>query len=321
MYVGELRAAGLAKETTVGTLVTPPTRFIPYIPPDGFHLAINLIESMGIRAVPDMIYKVGQGLAEIKGAKLKIEMEPENCGEILMACMGVDTLTGSSTAGYTHTFTRLVNAQLPTYTWWFDKGAKYPQFPGCMLNKLDIAIKAKDFVQLDTDWTALKYDDTGTSQSPVYSTHKPFVFNQAVVQVDSSTIANYDDIKITIDNQVKADPTLNSTIYSSKIYSEGMKVEVSMTLFFEDTTQWAKFLAGTSCHLNIAITSAENIAGTTGPIPFSLTIDIPTVNYKAAPITNPKGVLKIPFTGVGVYTPGSSKTISLALVNSVSASY
>jgi len=320
MYIGELRAAGIAKEVTLGTFVSP-ARYIPYIPPGGFPISINLIESTGIRAVPDMIYKVAQGAADLKGGKIKVELEPENCGEMLMAAFGTDTLTGSSTAGYTHTFTRLAATQLPTYSWWFDSGATFPQFAGTMCSKLDIAVKSKEFVQLDTEWTALSYVAGGSSQSPSYSARKPFVYNQAVVQIDGTPSVNYDDLKITIDNQVKADPTLNNSIYPQKIYSEGMKVDVSMTLFFEDTTQWAKFLAGTSCHLNIAITSPETISGSTGPVPYSITIDIPTVNYKSAPLTNPKGVLKITFQGVGVYNTSGSKTLSVALVNSISASY
>jgi hypothetical protein len=120
---------------------------------------------------------------------------------------------------------------------------------------------------------------------------------------------------------VKADPALNGSIYPAKIYSEGMKVTVSMDLLLEDATQWNKFLAGTSASLNIAITSSEIIAGSTGSIPYSLTLDIPTINYKAAPIPSAKGLFKINFTGIAIYTVGSTKTLSAALANSVSTGY
>jgi hypothetical protein len=320
-YIGALRACGLAKETTVGTLVTPPTRFLPYIPPDGFNIAYDLIESQGIRTLPDQIYKVQQGLGTIKGAKLKLEVEPENCGEILMALMGVDTPVLSASTAYTHTFTRLGAAQLPTYSFWFDRGPKFSQYTGCMLSKVDFSIKPKGFLEADTDWEALKYDDTGSSQSPSYSPRKPFTFNQAVVKLDGSQINNYSEIKITVDNMVATTPTLNATQFASKIYSAGLKCTVQAKLVFEDTTQYTKYLAGTSAAFNVAFTSAETIAGSTGNVPYSLTFDIPTMNYKSAPIANPKGLMEVTFDGVAVYTVGSTKTLSVALVNSISASY
>jgi hypothetical protein len=321
MYTGQLRAAGLAKEVTVGTLVTPPTEFIPYIAPDSFFPSITLLESTAIRSLPDMVYKASQGPGEVKGMKLKWEAEPENIGNLLMAAFGTDTTTGGTSAGYTHTFTRLSAAQLPTYSWWFDKGAKYPQFVGSMLNKLDLIVKAKEFVMVDADWTAKAYDDNGTSQTPSYSALKPFKFDQAVINVDSSSVLNYDNLKITFDNKVKADHVLSGSIYPGKIYSEGFEVTVTLDFVVENATQYAKFLAGTSAALNIVITSSQDITGATPGTKNSLTIDIPTVMYSAATYPNPQGLLKIAFTAKGIYTTGSTKTVSVALKNSVSASY
>jgi hypothetical protein len=248
-YVGQLRAAGLAKEVTLGTLVTPPTEFLPYLAPDSFMPTIELLESTAIRGIPEKLYKAAQGAGDIKGMKLKWDAEPENIGNLLMAVFGTDTVSeyasfaigsstckidfkisggsqlhasiatgtyamGSSSAiagslcaaiktamdaagggttftvsfnsgtkkltitpssgtlqilwltgtnqangaysvlGWTHadtndassqtsdsttavqawqhTFTRLAAAALPSYSWWFDKGAKYMQFLGCM---------------------------------------------------------------------------------------------------------------------------------------------------------------------------------------------
>lgn len=321
MYTGQLRAAGLAKETTVGTLVTPPTEFLPYQAPDSFFPSISLLESTAIRSLPDLVYKASQGPGEVKGMKAKWEAEPENIGNLLMAAFGTDTKTGALTTGYTHTFSRLANAQLPSYSWWFDKGAKYPQFVGSMLNKLDLTIKAKEFLMVDSDWTSLAYDDTGTIQTPAYSALKPFKFDQCVVNIDGSPIKNYDNIKITLDNMIKADHVLNQSIYPGKIYSEGFGVTVTLDFVVEDATQYAKYLAGTTAALNFVITSSQDITGANAGVKNSLTIDIPTVMYSGATFPNPKGLLKIAFTAKGIYTTGSTKTISMALKNSVSTAY
>jgi hypothetical protein len=321
MYVGILRTAGLAKEPSVGTLTTPPTTFMPYIPPDSFSPAITLLESKGIRALPDVVVKATQGPADIKGAKAKFELEPENSGSLLMAAFGVDNVTGAALTGYSHIFTRLSNAQLPTYTWWFDKGALYPQYVGCMLNKLDLDIKAKEFVSIDTEWIALSYDSTGITHVPTYSPAKPFVFNEAVVTVDGSPAFDYDNIKISVDNMVKADHALAGTIYPKKIYSEGMLITMTGDLFFENTTQYNKFLAGSEASFNVTLTSSEDIAGATPGTKYSLNIDIPTVKYMTSPLVNPTGVLKIAFSARGIYTVASTKTISMTLLNSHSAAY
>lgn len=320
-YVGTLRSAGLAKESVLGTAISAPTEYLPYIPPDGFSPAIAVLESKGIRAKADSVVKATQGPGTIKGGKVKIEMEPENCGNILMAAFGTDTKTGSVNAGYQHLFTRLANAQLPSYTWWFDKGAKYQQFAGCMLNKLDIEIKAKEFVTCDTEWTGLSYDDTGITHTPTYSTLKAFKFSQAVVTVDGGANVNYDNIKISIDNKINAEHALSGSIYTSKIWSEGMRVTISADLFFEDAVQYAKFLAGTKSSFAITITSSEDITGATPGTKNSMTITLPTVQYTAAPLHNASGVLKVPFAGVAVYDSVSSLTASVALLNSVATAY
>lgn len=436
-YVGQLTAVGLAKETTVGTLVTPPTEFIPSILPDSFMPSIQLLESAGVYSIPDKIRKATQGPGEVKGMKLKWEAEPENIGNLLMGTFGTDTpaesasfvvgasnnkidfkesggaqlnatiasgtyamgsssavnlslckavktaldaaggttytvtynsgtkkltitptagtlqilwLTGTNQAtaayavlGWTHadttnaasqtsdsttaiqvwahTFTRLAAAQLPTYSWWFNKGAKYMQFLGSMVNKLEITAKARDFVYVDSEWTALTYDDNGSSQTPSYSTVKPWKFNQMVVSIDSGAILNYDNVKITFDNMVKADHVLNSSIYPGKIYSEGWEVTVSLDLVVENSTEYAKFLAGTDAALNFVLTSTDDISGAYAGTKYKLTIDIPTVKYSVASYPSAPGLIKIAFTARGIYTTASTKTVSAALVNSVSATY
>ncbi len=435
-YVGILQAMGLAKEIAVGTVITTPTEFLPMIAPDSFTEAIELLESKGIRAQPDAVVKVMQGPASLSSGKFKIEAEPENIGNILMAAFGVDTLaetasfvidntnhsidfkedggsqlhatiasltyamgtssaqagtlcaavktalqavgTGTYTVTYsystkkmtiaaggavtliqilwltgtnqatgaysvlgwthvdtssassltsasttavaaqTHTFTRVSSAELASYSMWFHKGAKYFVFGGCMLNKLVIDVKAKEFVTFDTDWTALKYDDSGGTQSPNYSTLKPFVFSQAGVSVAGSPNLNYDNLQITIDNMVEADHALDASIYPAKIYSKGMRITLTMEMFLEDTTEWAKFLAGTATSLTITLTSGQTISSGN---PYKLVLTVPVVNYTAAPLPIAPGVLKVNFSAVAVYDPNTSLTASAALTNTVAAAY
>jgi hypothetical protein len=318
-YIGPLRAAGLAKETTLGTLKTPPDIFVPMIPPDSFYSAIPLLESQGIRFLPDIVYKVAQGPATLNAMKLKMEVEPEGgIGQFLKGTFGTDTLSNVG-AAYTHKFTRQSTAQLQTYSWWFDKGAFFPQFVGCMIHKFDVVAKAGAWVECESEWVGLGYDSTGTSKTPSYSALQPFTFANVAVTVAGGSVLIYDNIKITIDNMVKADHLLKGSIYPGVIYSGGMKVNLQADIVFEDVTEYNKFLNGTTTSFTVTITSGQNIPTTATP--YSLTFTLPNVFYSAAPIPIPKDLLKVSFSAVGVYNTGTTETLDVQLVNSVSSAY
>lgn len=323
--VSRLRAAGLAKESVLGTVITTPTRFMNIIPPDSFTPQIEPLPSKGIEAIADMYPKITQGPATLKGMKVKFEAEPENIGEVLEALFGQDAKTGpTDVSAYTHTYIRKQVAQLDTYTWWFDKKPKYQLIGGAMLNKLDLDIKAKGLVECDTEWEGIVYDDSdGVAQSTSFSRLKPFTFAQTVISVDGSPVVGYDNFKLSINNMVKADHVLTNSIYPQKIYAEGFDVQMSADLFFEDTTQYQKFLAGTTAHFHVVITSGEIIPGSSTH--YSLTLDLPLVYYKTAPIYIPSsGPLKIPFTGLAQYDFSQSPTpytLQAILVNGVSTQY
>jgi len=441
MQVGRLRTCGLAKESVLGTLQTPPTTFLRFIPPESFYPKVSPLISKAVGTVPDVNIKQTLGVGEVMGMKIPLELEPENIGQVLQACFGSDTaaesasfviqtgvndkinfkesggsqLTGTIAAGtyimgttsatastlckavktamdgaagaihtytvtysyttkkvtiaastgtvqilwstgtnaatsartilgftaadtsdsasvtsnstttvppFTHTFVRQAATQLPTYSWWFDKNPLYPQFVGCMLDKMDIDIKAKDIVKIDSDWTGLSYDATGITQTPSYSGARPFTFNMATVNVDGSPVLDYDNIKFGIKNMVKADHALSGSIFPAKIYSEGMDLDISADLFFEDSTQYNKFLAGTTAHLNVVLTSADDISGAATGTKYSLTIDVPQWVYQSANLVIPSGVLKIPFAGKGMLDYASTGyTVQMVLKNSVSTAY
>lgn len=423
--VSRLRAMGLAKETTNGTPVTTPTRFINGIPPDSFTPMIEPLPSKGIQALRAMYPKITQGPGTLNGMKIKLEVEPDNIGEILQACFGLDTylaagnnfivwagvndgidfnvsatdyhcvipqgvyttagiesaiatamtaqlsnswnvtvtstkivisgttsstikfgtgtqashsaalllgFTAADTTGATshtapnvpaytlgsiHQFIPQNISALPTYTWWFDKALKYPLFAASMLNKFDLTVKAKAIVEADVEFVGRVYDDIdGTSQATTFSKLPPFVWSNAVLNIDGAVKPGYDNFKASLGNQVKADHALSNSIWPYVNYSEGFTPEISAELFFEDTTQYQKFLAGTTAHVNVTLTFVY--LGTT----YQLIIDIPNWYYKSANLTIPSnGPLKIPFTGMAEYNSALGYDVQMILVNDVTSQY
>lgn len=316
-YTGPLRSLGLAKETTLNTPVTTPTRWLAYVPPETFSPQIPLVESKGVRAVPDMPVKSAQGAAKISGAKLKIELEPENIGEILQALAGSDTYTGS--VGYgTHVFKRQAVDVLPSYTFLIDKGPSWYSVAGALLNKFTLDVKQGAEALVETEWEAMSFA-TASSKTPSYSALPLLTFANSQIRIAGSDANDYDDFKLTIDNMVKAGHVVGPSNYPQKIWSEGMKTSVSLDYYLEGTTEYAKFLAGTSSSVQIALTG-----GTipTTAVNYSLTWLIPVGKYATAPLSNPTGVLKIPFAATAHYDLGSTNESWVAtLVNGVESQY
>lgn len=317
-YIGQLGAVGIAKESTLGTFVAP-TRFIPvHLPMNIGSPDINLLMSKGIRAVPDLVYKAQQGAGSLKNGKFKFEVEPENIGEVIMGAFGSDTVTNAG-AAYTHTFARAAVAQLPSYSIWVQNGLNFPEFSGCMVNKIDIDVKAPDFVMVDVDWMGSLYNSGGTSKSLSYSALNPFKFNQAVINVAASPVLIYKDLKLSIDNKVKVDPVIGGSIYSNVIYTESFEVKLAATIVVEDSTEWTKFINGTATSFTVALTSAQTIPTTA--VAYSLTFNLPNLYYTAAPLPLANGLIQITFQAQGVYDTGTSKTLNAVLVNSLSSAY
>jgi hypothetical protein len=225
-----------------------------------------------------------------------------------------DSTTGSFIMS--HVFSRVASAALPTYSWWQKNGLNYPQFAGCMLNKLEFGIKAKEFVMASCDWAGLKYVAAGVDEAGNPSPKAPFKFSQAALTVAGVPNVNYDELKIVFDNQVDPLHVIGNGVDASKIYSKGFKVSISGSFIVEDSTEWDKFIAGTSSSFGIAITGAEMAGGTT---PFSLAMDLPEIYYQAAPLPIGKDLLKIAFTAVAQLNVAQAYAGKVTLVNSEAA--
>lgn len=313
-YVGQLGAVGIAKETTFGTFVAPTTFLATELPTQIGSPEIDLLLAKGVRSIPDVVYKAQQGAAHAKSLKLKTELEPENCGEILEAAFGTDTISGSGP--YTHTFTMAAKAQPSSQSLWVNNGATQINWSGCMLSKLVFDIKAGQFVTTEADFLGSKYA-SGTTHSPSYSALYPFKFDQVTFTVGGSGVTLYKDIKLTIDKMAAIDPLIGGSIYSNVVYQKGLMLELAATIVVEDTTEWAKFTAGTATSFIIALTSTQQTSG----VNYSLTFNIPVAYYKSAPMPLANGLIEIPFVAQGVYDTSTTKTINAVLVNSITPGY
>ena len=229
------------------------------------------------------------------------------------------TATSNSTTAQpvmSHAFTRLQSATLPSYSWWQQNGVDYPEFAGCYLNKLDIDIKKGEFVVADADWIGEKYVAGGVTQAGSPSPLAPYKFDQAAITLGGTPNTDIADMKISLSNNVAVEHVVGNTIYGTKAASHGIAVQVTGTIIFEDVTEMTKFRNGTSTALNVVLTSAQAIVA--GKY-YSLTLDIPVLNYRSAALPIQKGALKVAFTADAILDPVTGKTISATAVNTISA--
>lgn len=439
-FLGKLGIAGFAKESVLGTAVTPPTVFLPFLPPESFTPAIALLESKGVYTHADVVQRTAQGAGEIKGAKIKTELNPDTIGHMLMAAFGVDTVTevasyvvtlntndkidftedagsevtailtpgtypmgtassqagtlcalikaameavnGTSTYTVTYSFTTkkltitkstgvfvlnwatgtntlqaaktllgFTNADsasaiaavsdsttqpavqshvfkrgdvsaLPSYTYWFKKADKYPYFSGCMLSKLSIEAKAKEYITADAEFVGLKYegyDAGGGAVSPSYSTRVPFTFAQAQIKIDDSVSLDYDTLKFDLDNMVEAEHVIAIDIWAKKVWAGGFRATLAANLIFEDDVQYQKFISNAAAKVELILTHGDSI--NTAGTKHALTLTVPTGKYLTAPFVLPDGRISVPFTAVCQYNPSDSASVYATLVTDVATAF
>ena len=120
---------------------------------------------------------------------------------------------------------------------------------------------------------------------------------------------------------VKTTHTLRSGIYPTNVYSEGMVVKGNMSIIVQDITEWGNFLAGTDSSLNIVLTHPTAIPSSSPTTNYSLTFDLPSINYATGKFDTPAGLLKIPFAFESKKLIGNTYGLQATLVNGVSTQY
>lgn len=343
--IGRLQQMGMAKRGTIptvpittGTFIFPTDR-VRYVPPLAWDQKIGVLASEAISAQAELPTKAVKGAATLNGLKLVTEVEPSNVlGHQLMALFGTDTVRGTGGAGaaHTHNFERLDSALLPVYDFWLQKTNKQFGFAAMMANKGDIFYNKGEKLRMEVEWHGLYYVD-GLAISPTgdYPTVQPGMFAQMEVKIAGSKVLNVGEMHFEINNQVVADHTLrDDTNQASFIWSEGQEVNADAAWYFEDATEYNKFLNVASLSqldqtssLRATFTSANTEPEQAGNM--KLEVLLPKIFYKMAEIQLPTGIVKvaaqigtIPSTGTvgsggGAYTNTTSRLAIAQFLNGV----
>jgi hypothetical protein len=320
--IGRLRAVGFAKRGTppttpvnAGTFISP-TQFIRFMPPHAWFPAIQLLESPAISGQRELPQKAVKGPGTIGGLKTNQELEPTDVfGHQLTAAFGQDTVTGDGIASaHAHNFECLDSAQLPTYDFWHDEGDKQWGFAAMMAHKWDLILEKAAIARQEMEWTGLYHVDA-LALAPVISIPAPRPLPFAVVDVTlgGALVTNLSSAHLTVENAVEADHTLRSdTNFPSRIWTTHQQVGATWEQFFEDATEYNKFLnaaspsAATPTSLLVTLTSPETfVEGALPATAFKYSFMMGSLYYLTAEVQLPAGVIKMTATARALQSSGT----------------
>ncbi len=311
-YPTELKILGLGKETTRGSPVNP-TFYIPVTADSEFEYKVNLLEDDLVRGIFERFPPVA-GTKECTGT-IGFEVDDKNCGYFLLSLLGKVTTqdVGGSGNAYLHTFVRDTNLiELPSLTIYLDRKLSKKRYPLSVVKSISFTGTGDGKITATANILSKTEEDTNVPLSPVWTEYKPFVFHQAVVTIDGSTVTNVKDWSLTIDNgAVGIRALIGSQDVQNILAFSKMMVSGTMTIYFENETQRQKFLSNTSATIVIGYEAELLEPG----YKRSFIIEIPKAHYTAYPFQNVDGLLGSAVAFNCYYSLNTEYALKVTLIN------
>lgn len=276
--IGALGYVGYAVETVEGTAVAP-TRFLPvtsasFNDSNDYNSPLTIRGSRDINLALSAPYSV-EGSIELPW--LVSDIEP------LLKSAFAATVNSSaySGGGYTHTFTP--GNTSPTFTFETSRqGYLMMRHTGVRVNTFELKGSFGEVVTASIGLDGIdrvKY--TGSAATPSYHTTStsPLHFDRAKVQIGGSDNATVKEWTFNVNNNVEHIGTLRTTRAYSRVALGPREIGLSMTLDFQDATEYDRLLNDTEFAVQLYMEGPTGI-GAGGTSRTSLKIDLPRVRYR-----------------------------------------
>jgi len=260
------RYAGLGKETTYQTAVAA-TVYADVrserIEPDH---GVIIPESASRRA----FQKFSLGAYRARGP-LEIYAGPRNgASALLEAVLGKVTTTENVTGQvWTHVFD--VEKTIPSFTLRLGVELAERILAGCLLNSLEARFAfGEDVIFTGTVFHG-KPETKGTLGTPTISPEMHFSFTGATISIAGTASESVSEARVLIENTIPFDRGVIGKREFPWIKVGKRKVTGSLSLFFDSTTEYDRFLAGTTFALQLKAEGREFYTG----YKFTLQLDLP----------------------------------------------
>jgi len=184
---------------------------------------------------------------------VEFPVEPENgVGEYLKWVLGsVSSAQQGATSAYKHTFKSADD--IKSFTGRIGAETDERVLGGCLINSLALRFAHGEEIRGVAEVFAAE-EAKGTIGSPTFSALDPFVFSQATVEFADTAKAIVAEGEVRINNRIPFDRGVLGSRYFPKIRVGKRLVDGRLSLFFDDATEYDRFLAGTEFKLELLTT-------------------------------------------------------------------
>lgn len=311
-YASESKYFALGKEATRGTAVAP-TKYIAVDKGSEFDYKLNLIPDDLARGIFE-VFPSKAGTKEGAGKISGMDVTANKIGEILYSVMGKEVVALQGSKSVLHTFSKDSTVLLnPSYTIHEQRGIGAKQYNRSVVKSVSLKGTVDGKVTLDADILFQTEDTEAFALTPVWEDPSPFMFFQTQIGFagapDTTTVKEW---SLMIDNGAVGHRVLNGSQDIADIITIGRQIiQGTFSIYFDDETRRAAFLAATSQAITITITGGVIESGES----YSLTITIPHGTYTAFPFGDLDGFLGAAVTFNGEYNVATSSSLTVALLN------
>ena len=317
LFATERKTFGFKKEASRGVGEAAPAKFLAVGADSEMHYATALIPDEKIRGLKERFPSVAGALAGT-GNINAIDVEASTIGDLLFGCLGAVATTQPDAGGaptvFQHNFTRLNALQMPSFSYFVDRGLSVKRYPLSVIKKLVFKGTVNGKAQVDAD-LLFKTEEAVASFAPSYGIPKPLMFFQTDFKVEGVSDINVKSWSVSIDNNSEVLRSYNLSRDARDIVTKKpFEIDGSFELFFESETQRAKFLAGTAAALNIILTG-DILQGTQKA---KLELSMQEVKYSAYPFGNVDDLLGAAVAFHAEFDPILQRSVEVILTNQVS---
>ncbi|HEC65853.1 MAG TPA: hypothetical protein ENI23_11185 [bacterium] len=256
---------GVGKETIRGT-ATPSAYWIPRMSFDFDDKRIVIQDQQGYGVIEDAV--AGRVVSKWAEGSLGGIVRAKAIGLFLLNALGqVNTSADDPEAGVnTHTFTVLSSHQHPALTINVDDPNEGDvAYPLGMLNSLELVAEVNEYVKFTADFMA-KTGESATVTA-VYVSEANFAshdvtvkFADVTAELDTASAVSVKSASILIEKEVEKDDVLGN-VNPEDFLNKIIRVAVTITKAYENTTYKALFQSGTAQALRVSMSDTATVIG------------------------------------------------------------
>jgi len=248
---------GLAKEATQGTPVAA-AQWVPVHNNAKIEDETKWIDDKSLRGSPAMTFSTWAGPKSSAG-QFDSEAYPIFLGELLMALLGVDTVTGSANP-YSHAFT-LNAGQPPSYTLSFYNGFNERAYPGSMLEELQLKYAMDGALEFSTKWLGWP-SSVVTTTTPAVEGTAPFLAWQAALTLGGTANGHLIGMDLTGKRKAEVLTPANDSQVPGATFVGPLDITGKLTFAIADDTEITEMLNDTQPSVSILFSQGVSPAPT-----------------------------------------------------------